>query len=85
MVTQISLLKGKNCPTSLTESRKFSLYLDQKPVRNESEDLFEVLQRWSEKLNHMSVLILDNCDDILASSTHDTLLKLIDTLVKLTL
>ena len=41
---------------------------------------FEELQRWSEKLHCMSVLIFDNCDDILASTTRHRFLKLIDTL-----
>ena len=47
------------------------------------ENLFEDLQRWSEKLRCMSILILDNCDDILASSTRHKFLKFIDTLVKI--
>ena len=57
--------------TSLTEHRKYSLFVSvsQKSSSNEREDLFEELQSWSEELNCMSVLILDNCDDILASTT----------------
>ena len=69
--------------TSLTEGPKYSLFVSvgQKSSSNESEDVFEELQGWSEKLNCMSVLIIDNCDDILASTTRHRFLKLIDTLV----
>ena len=57
--------------------------IGQKSLNSTSENLFEELQRWSEKLRCMSILILDNCDDMLASSARHKFLKFIDTLVKI--
>ena len=66
--------------TSLTEGHKYSL-VGQKLVSKENEDLFEELQRWSEKLYCMRVLVLDNCDHILVNTTRHEFHKLIDALV----
>ena len=45
------------------------------------EELFEELQRWSETIVFTSVLILDNCDDILASAIRHEFLNLIEILI----
>ena len=70
----------KSC---LTERRKspLSVSIDQNSACSKSENLFEELQSWSEKINCTTILILDNCDDILASASRHKFLNLISTLV----
>ena len=69
--------------TSLVEGSKHSLFMSvgQKSVGSTGEDFFEEMRSWSEKLKCVSVLILDNCDDVLASIARHEFLKLINTLV----
>ena len=50
-------------------------------VRSKDEELFEELQRWSETVIFTSVLILDNCDDVLASAIRHEFLNLIEMLI----
>ena len=77
--------QAQTVSTSLVEGNKYSLVvpIGQKSLISTGENLFEELQRWSKKLWCMSILILDNCDDMLASSARHKFLKFIDTLVKI--
>ena len=50
-------------------------------LRSRNDNLFEELQRWSETIKCTSVLILDNCDDILVGMFRHEFLSLINPLV----
>lgn len=68
--------------SSLIEISRSSLStLRSGKLRIESENLFEELQQWSEKIYCTSILILDNCDDILISTSRYEFLNLINLLV----
>ena len=72
--------------TSLMEASQsslsyyYSVLRDQK-LGGENFNLFEELQRWSETINCTSVLILDNCDDILVGMSRYEFLRLVNLLV----
>ena len=62
--------------SSLSVSRSLNL-----TVRSKNDNLFEELQSWSETVKCTNILILDNCDDILASTFRHEFLSLINSLV----
>ena len=68
--------------SSLIELSRSSLSsLTSQILSSRNENLFEELLRWSESINCTSVLILDNCDDILITSSRHKFLSLINSLV----
>ena len=68
--------------SSLIELSRSSLSsLTSQILSRRNENLFEELLRWSESINCTYVLILDNCDDILITSSHHKFLSLINSLV----
>ena len=69
---------------SLIKHSGSSLHLSRSQIHNQrsiSENPFEELQRWSETIKCISVLILDNCDDILVTTFRHEFLSLIKSLV----
>ena len=65
---------------SLIEFRS-SLSIINQNLRNKNGNFFEELQRWSETIKCTSILILDNCDDILATAFRHEFISLINLLV----
>ena len=68
---------------ALIEFRRFLLSVMpiNPKLRSKYENFFEELQMWSETIKCTSVLILDNCDDILVSPAREKFLSLINSLV----
>ena len=48
---------------------------------NENHNLVEGLKKWSDRIHCPSLLILDNCDDILVSSSRDSFVDLVYSLI----
>ena len=71
--------------TALTKAMKFTLTVplsSESPSGSEKTPLFEDLLKWSENLNCTTVLILDNCDDILSSSVRNNFFSQVNLLIK---
>lgn len=71
--------------TALTKAMKFTLTVPLgfgSPSESEKTTLFEDLLKWSENLNCTTVLILDNCDDILSSSVRNNFFSQVNLLIK---
>ena len=67
---------------SLVELSRSSLSASRSPtLSNQYQNFFDELKRWSEALKCTSVLILDNCDDILTSKLRQKFLRIINILV----
>ena len=75
-------LERKSSRSLIEFSRSLlSVSIRGKSLRSKNENLFEQLQRWSETVKCTSVLILDNCDDILVGTFRHEFLTLINSLV----
>ena len=81
--SDVHLERKSSSSRSLIEFSRSSLSVSirGKSLRSKNENLFEQLQRWSETVKCTSVLILDNCDDILVGTFRHEFLTLINSLV----
>ena len=81
--SDVHLERKSSSSRSLIEFSRSSLSVSirGKSLRGKNESLFEQLQRWSETVKCTSVLILDNCDDILVGTFRHKFLTLINSLV----
>ena len=73
------------CPgmNSVVEFHKFTIAMpmDEPRLSIKNQQYVEDLQSWSATIHCTTVLILDNCDDILASSSRNEFIDLINSLV----
>ena len=78
--SDVHLERKSSSSRSLIECSRSSLSVSirGKSLRNKNENLFEELERWSETVKCTSVLILDNCDDILVGTFRHEFLTLIN-------
>ena len=96
IMNQLQKSAGKAMPEStesdVNQTQKYSLIeyvsdssllsmLISKKLKDRKESFFEELQMWSETINCINVLILDNCDDILTSTYRREFLSLINSLI----